>query len=345
MKIKGIDVRKFTAADLDPKPECYQNEIDGYAGLVTFTSYAMLFPNGVDEKPIYFMRNSNADSFRWMGVINLGDGPLDYQTSAHHEDLAQADARVSPYQKVSDDPVAYEIKSDYPYSYRRYSEEGCIWKEGENGSVFDLKYEPLPYAIFEHKDSPRRGLFWLQGAIVSGTYEGKPVAGMGGFDFTYLEDGGDHIKHDNTLAYVVSLLLSVREDGRREIAYACIPVEPGGNGNGEAYYFIDGEEPIVTNEVCLEADWRRLPYLLEGDHTVVMVDGVWKFGGKEFHVNGKWGAKGFTAKPRLERIGQSQCFGTWYEGKEPYKQKMYHVITESMSASEENITKMGFKVI
>lgn len=342
----GFEIRRSRDEDFSTRPPVFQNEVDGYAELMTYACWVMLFPEGIDEKPIYFMRNMNPDSYRWMGIIHPGETIIDYQTEAHVRDLAQGDAKVVPYHLEHTDPDTYVISSEEPYSYYSFSKDGGHWVEGKDGCVFDLEFTPFDVSHFEHQNSPRGAVVHLTGGTLTGTYEGKPVFGMGAYDRTFRpQDKTDLEANNRSFAYVSSYLSAIREDGRREAAYTSISTIDGRNGHGLGIYYIDGEEPILTNEVYLEdAVFRRLPYLPEGDHTVVLANGTWKFGGKEFHMDCKWGGKGFTVGPRNERVGQTQTYGTWYEGKAPYKQKNYHFFTESMGASEETISAMGFTV-
>lgn len=137
-----------------------------------------------------------------------------------------------------------------------------------------------------------------------------------------------------------SYYAGIRQDGRKECAYLNIHSR---NGHGVAAYWLEGEEPVLTDEVTLECDWQRLPYAEPGDDTLSYTNAVWRFAGKEIHFTGKWGSKGFTAQPRLSRVGQSQSFGSWYEGKTPYEHKLFHTINENMGANIESIRKMGFE--
>ena len=334
----NIEIRKQVADDFDPRPQCYANDNDEYAELLMFAAYGMLFCDGIDKKPIYFMRNFNQDSYRWAGIINLGDDPLCPQTSLHHIDIAQKEAIVEPYSKISDHPSEFRIASSDPFSEYRFYEGGARWKEAD---IFDLKVEPFPYAFISHKNSPQKFCFFHQFAILSGTYEGKPVLGMGGYDRSYSPKGKEAQTLQEAMVYIGCVYSCIREDGRKESMYASILDK---NGYGVGYYFIEGEEPILTDEVYLEAEWHHLPYASD-DPTVVFTDAIWRFGGKEFHFNGKWGAKGYTPTPRLEKIGQSHVYGTWYEGKTPYKQTLYYTWNENMEVTDERIRKMGWKVV
>ena len=141
--------------------------------------------------------------------------------------------------------------------------------------------------------------------------------------------------------YFSGTYASVRADGRKE---ACGVSIMGRNGYGFAYYCIDGEEPVLTDEVWLEADMYHLPYADPDDPTVTFKDAVWRFADKEIHFLGKWGGKGYWDHPRLETPGLSHVYGRYYVGDQPYKQMNYHVFNENTSAFDYAAEEQGFTV-
>lgn len=334
MSCKGVDLRRLTADDLSYQPKCFER--DGHAELYRHLSWCILFPQD-DTNPHYYMRNMEPDYYRWGGIVRLGDGPLSCQTSRHHSDIAQDDTRTSVYRKISDDPITYEMRSEKPFTEFRYTETGATWKEAD---VFDLKVEYFPYTIFVHTNSPQQIPYWHTHCLLTGTYEGKPIQALGCFDRLFAPNGDRGAIIGTATHYVWSYYAGIRQDGRKECAYLNIHSR---NGHGVAAYWLEGEEPVLTDEVTLECDWQRLPYAEPGDDTLSYTNAVWRFAGKEIHFTGKWGSKGFTAQPRLSRVGQSQSFGSWYEGKTPYEHKLFHTINENMGANIESIRKMGFE--
>lgn len=331
----GVEIRKLTADDLGYRPKCFER--DGNATLYRHLNWCILFPED-DTNPHYYMRNMEPDYYRWGGIVRLGSGPMSTQTSAHHEDIAQESTKTGLYGKTSENPVIYEMRSENPFTEFRYSENGATWKEGD---ILNLKAEFFPYSIFVHTDSPQEIPYWHTHCLLTGTYEGKPIRTLGCFDRLFApNDDRDAIIGPAT-QYLWSYFAGIREDGRRECAYANIRNK---NGHGVAAYWLEGEEPILTDKVTLECDWQQLPYTNPGDTTVGYSNAVWRFAGKEIHFSGKWGTKGFTARPRLSRTGQSQGIGEWYEGKIPYKHELYHAVFENMGADVESVKKMGFNV-
>ena len=99
---------------------------------------------------------------------------------------------------------------------------------------------------------------------------------------------------------------------------------------------------MIGEEVINEGVWERLPYV--DDDTVVAVDNIWRFGGKVFHVKGRYGAKGFTGRPRFDRHGQSQVFGSWYEGDIEYRHRIFNTFSENMDAYAASMKERGFQV-
>lgn len=351
MGVYDFEVRKLTIDDLPLAPACFQNEQDGNAVMGKAAQYAQFFAEGIPN-PVYYFRNVNPDSQRWSGISEFGDGPLAPQRGLHGDDIAQGEAPTVPYRKVCDNPVTYEIASDDPYSLLRFIDDGkggivAEFKEGKDGCILDLKVEPFPVAVVSHSNKNQPTPYFQVNTVVTGTYMGKPITGMGGFDRTYIVNRvkGDAEKEEQDYAATYrcncALYSGIREDGRKECVYALITTE---NGKGIGMYYIDGEEPVVTDQVYLDAKFRRLPYVDDG--TVVYTDAIWTIGPKKIHFEGKWGTKSFTAYPKVEKHGQSQCFGTWYEGDTPYRHVVSHAFNEnSGDAYAERMRQMGFEVI
>lgn len=350
MKEYPFEVKKLTIKDLELAPEMFKNENDGNAVVGKMAQYAQFSVEGIDT-PVYYFRNVNPDSQRWSGISRFGDGPLEPQEGLHGQDLAQEETPTRKYRKVSENPIAYEIETENPYSLIRFEDDGQggivgTFKEGENGSILDLTVHPFPVAMISHANEKQPAPYFQVNTIIEGTYMGKPVKGMGGFDRTYVVDRVEGNKEEEEKNYAstyrcsCALYSGLREDGRKECVYALITDE---NGKGVGMYYIDGEEPIVTDQVHLDADFYYLPYV--DDNTVVYTKATWRIGSKTIHFDGKWGTKGFTAYPKVEKHGQSQCFGTWYEGDVPYEHVISHTFNEnSGDAYADRIEALGFVI-
>lgn len=333
-KTDFFEVRRLTENDYTIAPECFA-ERDAKAEMFLNAHYGMLFKEG-EEKPDYYFRHMNADGYRWCGMIHLGDGPLAPQTCAHYNDIAQKDAVVKPYGPVEGKPGYYSISSESPFSEFTYGENGATFKEAD---IADLKIEYFPYAIVTHQKGNISLPYWHRHILWTGTYERKAVKGLACNDRIFYPRNDNRLNSD--LNYFLAAYSGIRSDGRKESLFAQLK---GENGYGIGFYYIDGEEPVISTEVYLDAVWRHLPYL-ENDPTVVYTEGTWRFAGREFHFKGKWGSKGFTPVPRTDRVGQSHCFGTWYEGAIPYSHILWHTFNENMEATDERVKRMGFSVV
>jgi len=346
-----FEIRKLRIDDLELAPSCFKNEQGCGATVGKMAHYAQFWIDGI-KNPVYWFRNVEPHCQRWCGISELGDGPLEPQKGLHGDDLAQAMTPTIKYQKVCDKPKTFEIKTGDPYSLIRFVDDGnggvyAEFKEGKDGCILDIKAVPLPKAVFSHSTPDIPAPYFQTDTVITGTYMGNPIRGMGGFDRTYLLNNAVGKTEEEEALYAktyrcnCALYCGIREDGRMEFLNAQIMDE---NGKGIGVYFLEGEEPIVTEDVRLEADFQHLPYVDDG--TVVYTKGIWYVGPKVIHFDGKWGAKGFTAYPKIEKHGQSQCLGTWYEGKIPYKHTLEHTFTEnSGDAYADRVKRMGFKVI
>ena len=334
MKEIGVEFRKLKDDELGLIPNCFEKE---NVELLRHLNWCILYQE--NSSPHYYMRNMEPDYYRWGGIIKLGDHPLDFQTSRHHKDIAQLDTPTTDYKKISEDPLCYEMRSDFPMTEFKYMNGKAFWKEGE---ILDVEIEFFPYAIIIHPDSPQRICYWAQPVLVKGMYEGKSIRTLGCIDRFFAPKDKELQKkalEDVLKHYIWSYYFAVRKDGKKELAYFNICEH---NGKGVAIYWLEGQEPIISDEVTLEAEWHRLPYAPESDSSVTFTKAIWKFCGKEVHFEGKWGAKGHTATPRMNTIGLTHCYGSWYEGKSPREYELMHAANECSGATIETIEKMGF---
>ena len=334
MKKLGFEVRTLNADDLSVQPACFAND---KAELYRHLNWCMFFLEN-DENPYFYMRNMEPDYYRWGGIVRLGSGPFSPHTSVHFADLAQKKDLVKEYSKVSSNPLIYGISSKEPFTDFTYTENQAHWIEG---NVFDLTAEYFPYAIFVHRDSPQKIDYWHQYVILTGTYEGKQIKTLGCFDRLFSPKNQRDAVITEATQYIWSYFSGIRKDGRKECAYANIHEQ---NGLGVGFYWLEGEEPILSTDVFLEADWHRLSYVSDNDPTVHFSRAIWRFGGKEIHCDCKWGSKGFLEKPRLDTIGLSQTYGPWYEGNTPYDHEIWFNINENMGATVDKIKEMGFSI-
>ena len=330
----GTEVRLLEEGDLKERPDVFQNEEDGYATAVQIMCWCMLHPED-DENPHYAFRNMNPDSERWAGIIRTGDTVMGVQKSAHHQDIAKVGDPFTHYGKLEEG--VYGMSCEDPYLSWRFGIKEGEWKEGD---ILDLKLEYLPFAKIAHHEA-QHPFYIGQMYHYTGTYEGKPVSGFGGLDRVY-KTTSYQCDWVQRWFYVISGGMGIRPDGRKELFEASLYE---GNGTGTALYWLEGEEPVFTDKVTMEAVWEKLDYAPEDDHTVTYREAVWRFADKVIHVKNRWGTKGFTERPRMEKVGQSQSFGTWYEGDEPYEHTDNFSFNENSDVTIESMEELGFKVI
>lgn len=334
----NVEYRKLTNDDLSASPSCFDADFPGEkVRLVRHDNCGMILVKG--DRPHYYFHNMNETSSRWSSIIRLGDGPLSLQEAVHSEDMAQEE-KTTQYGIVCEDPLTLGVRTiEGPQMHFTYNEDGCVWKEGEDGSILDVKGKWFPFGMICHVGSEYNIPFIHWPAVMEGTYEGKPIRFLACIDRIFSPEGREKDVLKTATSYISSYCSGIRKDGRKEWLFALLCHE---NGKGMGIYYIDGEEPILSDQVVNKGVWEKLPYVDDG--TVVCIDNVWEFGGKTFHVKGNYGAKGFTGKPRFDRHGQSQVFGTWYAGDEEYEHEIWNTFSENMDAYAEEMKKRGFTV-
>ena len=300
-------------------------------------TYGSLYYIGKEnDKPIYYFRHSNPNSFRFGGFVELGDDYLMPQKGGyHHSDIAQIDAKIKGYRKISSCPLTYGFESEEPFSEYRFYDDHATFKEGD---FFEVNATPLPITIVDHGCifPPMNQV--SQPCLLEGTYEGKKVIGLGSYDRYFMPKS---IKTDfaENLGYICASGIGQRDDGRYEVMIATI----NDNGTKCGIYWLEGNDPIYANDVKFAADWVHLPYVSDG--TCIYQKAVISFAGIEIHITGKWGTKGFTKEPRIERHGQSQVFGTWYTGNSLYRHKLSNSFFENMNCFDYRLIDKGYRVI
>ena len=342
---KGYHVMYIEKGPVNNLIECtppqFDNAYDDHAKVVLLDHYGTLFPDAdPDKKPYLYFRHTDVanNKYRFGNIVELGDGPLDVQKSILHADeSAQSDTIIDlPYGKVEDGVIGFESKGKV---CARYYKDFITIKEGD---YLDLTaYAWDGFTLYDHQSTYQNCSAVFQPCTYMGTMDGRPVIGLGSYDRLCMKSHISGGFGSVPLAYIAISLMGIREDGRREYCFASLGLSEG--ARSMLAYKIDGEETIITDKVEMEADWMHLPYVDDG--TCVFKDAILRFADKEVHFEGKWGTKGFLKKPRIEKHGQSQMFGTWYEGKTPYKHRLYYTFTESMEAFDENLKRFGFDIV
>lgn len=324
-------------------PSQFDNEYDDYARVVLLDSYCMLFPDGdATKKPYVYFRHTDVakNKYRFGNIVDLGDKPLDVQKGVLHVDEVADDTTVidQPYGVMSEDPYVLGFASKGKVKQCYYADKSTI----QEGDYLHLTAYPWEnFTVYDHQSTYENCSCVFQPSTYYGVLDGKPVLGLGSFDRLCMKQKNQGGFGGVPLAYSVLSAMGIRKDGRREMLFANVGLSEG--ARTMAVYQIDGEPPIFCDEVSLEADWRHLPYVDDG--TCVFTEATFRFAGKEFHFKGNWGSKGFLKQPRIEKHGQSQIFGTWYEGSEPYQHRLYYTFVENMEAYDENLKHYGFDVV
>lgn len=332
MTTPRIEFRKLTLDDIGRVPPVFDTEANGYPRLALVDMYGFLFPDGADEKPIWFVRHCGPDNVRFGAFHRPGDGFLSVQEPLHLADIAQRDAQVDGYRRV--DVNAYGISAHEPWFDYRFALDAVTCREAD---ILDLQADPFPYAILKHADPTTSVSTITQSCLLAGTYEGNPITGIGNFELVYVPQD-ERRELNDFFSYVYANDVGVRTDGRKEIARIYFSLD----GHSSGFYWLEGEDPVISDDVQMDAEWVRLPYV--DDDTCIYRDATWRFGGKEIHFTGLWGAKGLTAYPRLEVQGQSQVLGHWYEGSVPYEHSVSMTFHENMDVFAPKLAAGGFTV-
>lgn len=337
-----VTFRPITAEDYrPPAPAAFDNDYDDHALLALTDVMGMIFPGGdVSKKPYLYIRHTDIlkSKVRFGNIVELGDTFLEPQKGVLHlDEVPQADAPFTQYRELGGRSGVFGHETVDGKAAFTFSEEGFTATEG---NFFSLKGEPWPHGIVEHRSLYNNVSSIIQPASVLGRLDGKPFLGLGEHDRSHTPasvNGFDGVA--GTFGYFYINMMGIRHDGRREQALISID----NSGKVFARYYIDGELPIMSDQVSMTADWVHLPYVDDG--TCIFEKAVFEFAGKTLHFQGKWGSKGFTPQPRVEKHGQSQVFGTWYEGATPYDHKLFMGCVENMEAYDHKLEAMGFDVV
>lgn len=316
--------------------KAFDNEFDGHAKLALIDIFGEF---KVDGKNYPYFRHTDISTgmHRFGNIIDLGDNPFDPQKGVLHAgELATKETPLNNYRKISDNPLCYGFDSENPKVEFRVYEDYFTMKEGD---FLDIKAELWPFTVYDHQTHHENASMVLQPCTWLGSLDGKPIVGVGSLDYFCLRNGGKF--GGVNLGYISVSCVGIRDDGRKECAFFNGSMK--NRGQNIAGYLCEGEPPIFTDHFEMEADWYHLPYVDDG--TCCFKEATFYFCGKELHFKGKWGTKGFTEKPRIERHGQSQIYGTWYVGDKEYSHTLDWSMSENMEVYDYVLKEMGFNVV
>lgn len=267
-----------------------------------------------ESPPIHYLRSFDEEKIKSGGFIQLGESPLSPHTALSHNKKLFPVGNLVQYKEVEGDPeghandkTTFEQFVEDPKLLFRYSSTHARYAEGD---VMDLTLEYLPYALVSYDQGPIDVPYICQQAIIAGTYEGKEVKLLGAWDRIYRSTT---MEATYGKIFIYLNFVGIRKDGCREYGIVMI----FGN-KGFGFYHKDGEDPIVTTEVTMEATWEPVTYL--SDETASFTKAAFHFGGKVIHYKAKWGFRGWDEESRLSlrKHGYNLTAGSWYEGSTPY---------------------------
>ena len=178
-------LRDATMDDFGYQIDQYSHCPEGEVEICHIANYGMLHPRGIGEKPVFYFRHQEVDRTRWAGIVDLGDGPLSPQVGGHFNDLAQKDVPTVPYALINENPPIYGFKGADDSWEITYDNLVSSWREGKQGEILNVKAEPFGPSLFAYTKSAFCFNWQFQPVIITGTYEGKPVVGMGQYDRGY----------------------------------------------------------------------------------------------------------------------------------------------------------------
>jgi hypothetical protein len=146
-------------------------------------------------------------------------------------------------------------------------------------------------------------LYFTGAATAQGTYRGREVFFMSGFDrFVTANTFGAALANPLYQAFVFS---GIHEDGRREWGASYITGTNSNNFSGFGAYCKEGEEPICSHDVHLDCTWVQNA---DNPTQIAPLNAVyrWEQNGRraELHFNGT-------------HSGGREVFGTWRERNSP----------------------------
>ena len=276
------------------------------------------FSDDPNVPPMHFQRGFDGEAGLHGGDIQMGVGPLSKNTILPHSEDAFPTGLPLPYREVKGDPegksnddITYEMTAENPKVLWRFSTKSVHFVESD---YIDITFDLFPYAFI----MPLNGMgepYIVQIAEAKGTYGGKNVTFLGGFDRTFQGAGWDYILKQKKFATHM-FFAGIHPDGTRE--YGFLYVYEASTGG---FYCKDGEEPIVSSEVKTQAMWETLPHA--DDNAQVLTKATFEFGGKKINYQPKWGWRGHGEKyingGPCGIPGFSQTSGVWYEGDTPYE--------------------------
>ncbi len=315
---QGIHAVESTTESWAIEPECFRK---GDMLPHMHSQYIWVFLRDEEDTPMFFSVCFTPTGMSGCTLHRLGKTPYEKQRrladpSIYNHRVSQEcvyEARQGDPTWMSSDEITYEIGTEKPDFRVRLNSRG-IYIIGADMDVY-VKY--LPFGAFFGEGCPFGAPYLAHFAEACGTYQGRPVIGMGGTEkiMGYPDTAAEY------QSQIVLDLAGRRPDGRCESAIIYLYSQ----GRAMAFYHLEGEAPVTAGEVEFQGRFEPLPYTEDG--TLLLMEAVCRFGGKELHYQAKYGFRG-GGDPLDEKEGFSNTGGSWYEGSAFYLHREEFATTE-----------------
>lgn len=323
-----IEAVKLTSEDLSLTPPRFA--VDGESSPLATGYTWCTWQENPDMPPTHYLRSFDGEKLKSGGIIRLGETPVAPHTVLSHNREIYAVGRPLQYVEVNGDPegqtndsVTYEQRGTHPKFLYRWSSKHARLIEAD---ILDLTFDYLPYALVVNENGALGVPYISQQAIINGTYEGRKVSFLGGWDRIFKSTTME-ATYGKLFIYIN--WIGIHPNGCREWGVA---MRFGERNIG--FYCKDGEQPVVSNDVQIDATWERVPYLNDG--TVAFTRATFSFAGKMINYRAKWGYRGWDEESilSLRKNGYSLTSGVWYEGSTPCEFEKTFTFAESHEAFE-----------
>lgn len=348
-------ITHINGEELSARPPFLQREGETAIEMTRYFVWAMFWVDGESE-PYYYMRSLHLKKTEWAGLCKLGETPFSPQQISYSKLLAQPGVEHNHYHVVSESPLVFEASCDEPYFKHSYDKDGATFIEG---NILNVRATWWPLALMATEEGGYFGggvPYSYFPLTLEGTFNGKKITkGIGQLDRVYapidapavysssVKPIPKELLGDIPYGYMIySACCGIRRDGRRELFLAHLMNE---NGKGLAVYWLEGEEPVITDkDVYFEGDWKKIPYCEEGTETYMFDKCTWRFEGMEVHCINHWGSRRYSAHPEKEKKGYANAFGSFYVGATPYEHTLAQTYCETQISTKEYLDRYGYTV-
>ncbi|MVU80813.1 hypothetical protein GPX89_26610 [Nocardia sp. ET3-3] len=259
-----------------------------------------------DRRPILLVRLMTPAGSLEVAHGETGDGMFGRQTPLQPTGFGGAAlyrAVDGDPEGFTTDPTTWEMTGESPRMLYRTSSKRAHVIEGD---FFDTTWDYMPRTMCVTPPGPM-GPYFSGAATVSGTYLGQSVSYNGGFDRMY---GAGAVDFVTSSPFIYLAFSGVGPDGRREWGAVFVAGD-----KGAAMYCRDGDEPVTSTEVRLEARYARDP---GNPSRISPSHAIFRFADKEIQYVAKHGAAVSTYYDLLTSIYPIvNTEGNWRERNSP----------------------------